>query len=75
MVQRQVPVIQKAPRIADISLLQYSDTTVDVPVAKTTHEKTPRETTLTKHNDIQMDKRAAFSIAEDREQEAECLRQ
>ena len=34
VMQRQVLVIQKAPRMADIPLLQYSDTTVDVPVTK-----------------------------------------
>ena len=34
VMQRQVLVIQKAQRTADIPLLQYSGTTVDVPVAK-----------------------------------------
>ena len=50
--------IQKAPRTADIPWLQYSDTTVDVPVAKDA-EKTPQrqhEDCMTKHNEIQMDK-------------------
>ena len=32
--QRQVLVIQQAPRTGDVPLLQYIDTTVDVPVAK-----------------------------------------
>ena len=34
VIQRQVLVIQKAPRTADVPLLQYIDTTVDVPAAK-----------------------------------------
>ena len=34
ILQRQMFVIQKAPRTADDPLLQYIDTTVDVPVAK-----------------------------------------
>ena len=38
--QRQVLVIQKAPRTVDIPLLQYIDTTVDVPVAKQRREDT-----------------------------------
>ena len=38
--QRQVLVTQKAPRQVDIPLLQYRDTTVDVPVAKRRREDT-----------------------------------
>ena len=41
-IQRQVLVGQKAQRTADIPLLQYSDTTVDVPVAKDS-VKTPQK--------------------------------
>ena len=51
--------IGKAPRTANVPLLQYSDTTVDVPVAKDA-EKTPQkqhEHCMTKYNEIQMDKR------------------
>ena len=40
VMQRQVLVIQKAPRTVDIRLPQYSDTTVDVPVAKQRREDT-----------------------------------
>ena len=57
--QRQVLVIQKAPRTADVQQLQYSDTTVDVPVAKNA-KKTPQkqhEDCMTKYNEIQMDKK------------------
>ena len=45
-------------RTADVPLLQYSDTTVDVPVAKDA-EKTPQkqhEDCMKKYNEIQMDK-------------------
>ena len=48
--------IQKAQRTADVLLLQYSDTTVDVPVAKDA-EKTPQkqhEDCMTKYNEIKM---------------------
>ena len=38
--QRQVLVIQKAQRTVDVPLLQYIDTTVDVPVAKQRREDT-----------------------------------
>ena len=41
-VQRQVLVIQKAQRTVDVTLLQYIDTTVDVPVAKQRREDTTR---------------------------------
>ena len=34
VMQRQVLVIQKTQRTVDVPLLQYIDTTVDVPVAK-----------------------------------------
>ena len=57
--QRQVLVIQKAPRTANVPLHQYSDTTVDVPVAKDA-EKTPQkqhEDCITKYNEIKMDKK------------------
>ena len=40
VMHRQVHVIQKAPRTADVPLLQYIDTTVDVPVAKQRREDT-----------------------------------
>ena len=59
VMQRQVLVIQKAPRTADVPLLQSSDTTVDVPVAKDA-EKAPQEQhedCMTKCNEIQMDKK------------------
>ena len=36
--QRQVLVIPMAPRTADVPLLQFRDTTVDVPVAKQRRE-------------------------------------
>ena len=57
--KRQVLVIRNATRTVDIPLLQYSDTTVDVPVAKDA-EKTPQKqqkNCMTKHNEIQMDKK------------------
>ena len=47
--QRQVLVTQKAPRTADVPLLQHSDTTVDVPVAKQRRE----DTTETASDEIQ----------------------
>ena len=47
VIQRQVLVTQKAPRTVDIPLLQYIDTTVDVPVAKTTHRRHYRDSTKT----------------------------
>ena len=59
VMQRHVLVIQKAPSTEDVPLLQYSDTTVDVPVAKDA-EKTPQEQhedCMTKYNEIQMDKK------------------
>ena len=51
VMQRQVPVIQKAQRTVDVALLQYVDATVDVPVAK------QHEDCMTKHNEIEMDKK------------------
>ena len=51
--------IQKAPRTVDVPLLQCSDTTVDVPVAKDA-EKTPQrqhEDCMTKYKEIQMEKK------------------
>ena len=64
VMQRQVLVIQKAPRTVDITLLQYSDATVDVPVTKQCREDatgTPRGL----HDEIQRnpdEQEAAFSI-------------
>ena len=51
VMQRQVPVIQKAQRMVDVPLLQYIATTVDVPVAK------QLEDCMSKHNEIEMDKK------------------
>ena len=51
VMQRQVLVIQKAQRTVDVPLLQYIDTTVDVPMAK------QHEDCMTKHNEIEMDKK------------------
>ena len=50
--QRQVLAIQKAPRTAHIPLLQYIDTTVDVPVAKQRRKDTT-ETARSLHDKIQ----------------------
>ena len=75
--QRQVLVIQKVPRTADVPLLQHSDTTVDVPVAKQRREDTT-ETARRLHDEAQRNpdgQEATFSTAQDRGQEAECLRQ
>ena len=75
VIQRLVLVIQKAPRTADVPLLQYSDMTVDVPVAKQRREDTT-ETARRLHDEVQRNpdgQEAAFSKAQDREQEAECL--
>ena len=52
MMQRQVLVTQKAPRKVDIPLLQYSDTTVDVPGAKQR-----REDTTGLHDEVQRNPR------------------
>ena len=77
VMQRQVRVIQKAPRTAAVPLRQYSDTTIDVSVAKQRRE----DTTVTArrlHDEVQRNpdgQEATSSIAQDREQEAECLRQ
>ena len=51
VMQRQVPVIQKAQGTVDVPLFQYIDTTVDVPVAK------QHEDCMTKHNEIEIDKK------------------
>ena len=51
VMQRQVPVFQKAQRRVDVPLLQCIDTTVDVSVAK------QHEDCMTKHNEIEMDKK------------------
>ena len=59
VMRRQVLVIQKAPRPVDIPLLQYIDTTVDVPVAKQRREnttETARRLRDTLHNEIQENK-------------------
>ena len=75
--QRQVLVIQKVPRTAAFPLPQYSGTTVDVPVAKRRREDTT-ETARRLHDEAQRNpdgQEATFSTAQDREQEAECLRQ
>ena len=75
MMQRQVLVIENASRTADVPLLQYSDTTVDVAGVK------DAETTGTArglHDEVQRNpdgQQAAFSIAHDREQGAAFLRQ
>ena len=69
--------IQKAQRTAEVPLLQYIDTTVDVPVAKQRRADTTG-TARRLHDEEQRNpdgQEAAFSIAQDREQEAECLRQ
>ena len=49
--QRQVLAIQKAPRTANVPLLQHIDTTVDVPVAKQRREDTT-ETARRLHDEI-----------------------
>ena len=75
--QRQVLVLQKAQRTVEAPLLQYIDTTVDVPVAKRRREDTT-ETARGLHNEVQRNQDGqedAFSTAQDREQEADCLRQ
>ena len=57
--QRKVRVIQKAPRTADVPLLQFSATTVEFPVAKDA-KKAPQkqhEDYVTKYNEIQKDKK------------------
>ena len=63
--QRQVLVILKAQRTVDVPLLQYSDTTVDVPVAKDAEKTTQKqhEDCMTKYNEIQMDKRCVQHIS------------
>ena len=71
--QRQVLAIQKAPRTADIPLLQYIDTTVDVPVAKQRRKDTT-ETARSLHHKVQRNpdgQEDASAKAQDREQEAE----
>ena len=65
-------VTQKAPRTVDIPLLQYIDTSVDVPVAKDA-EKTPQrqhEECMTIYNKIQMDKKlhSAYLRTENKKQ-------
>ena len=56
--QRRVLVIQKAPRTVGVPLLQYIDTTVDVPFAKRRREdttETARRLHDAKYNEIKMD--------------------
>ena len=75
VMQRHVLVIQKAQRTVDVPLLQYIDTTVDVPVAKDA-EKTTTETARGLHNEVQRNQdgqEAAFSIAQDREQKKQAV--
>ena len=77
VMQRQVPLIQKAQRTLDVPLLQYIDTTVDVPVAKQRREDTTG-TARGLHEEVQRNRdgqEAAFRPVQDREQEADCLRQ
>ena len=45
VMQRQVLVIQKAPRTEDVPLHQYIDTTVDVPVTKRRREDATENST------------------------------
>ena len=47
--------IQKAQRTVDVPLLQYTDTTVDAPVAKTPQNQ--HEDCMTKYSEIKMDKK------------------
>ena len=68
--QRQVLAIQKAPRTADIPLLQYIDTTVDVPVAKQRRKDTT-ETARRPHDKVQRNPDGQEDASTDREQEAE----
>ena len=58
--QRQVLAIQKTLRKADVPLLQYSDTTVDVPVAKQRREGTT-ETARRLHDKVRT--RSCVSIS------------
>ena len=65
--------IQKAPRTADIPLLQHIDTAVDVPVAKQRRKDTT-ETARRLHDKVQRNpdgQEDASAQAQDREQEAE----
>ena len=64
--QRLVLVTQKAPRTADVPLLQYSDTTVDVQL-RSNAEKTPQRQPVTKYNDFQMDKKLRYTKQNDTE--------
>ena len=65
--------IQKAQRTVDVPLLQYIDTNVGVPAANAPQKQ--HVDCITKHNEVKMDRKAAFSIAQDREQEAEYIGQ
>ena len=67
--QRQVLAIQKAPRMADIPLLQYIDTTVDVPVAKQRRKDTT-ETARRLHDKVQRNPDGQEDASADSEQEA-----
>ena len=71
VMQRQVLVIQKEPRTVDVPVLQYIDTTVDVPVAKA-----PQKTARGLDNEVQRNQdgnEASFCLAQARKQEADCL--
>ena len=77
VVQRQVLVIQKAQITVDVPLLQYSDTTVTDPVVKGRREDTTGKAQEL-HDEVQRNPDAqedVFSMAQGREQRAECLRQ
>ena len=70
VMQRQVLVTQKTPRKVDIPLLQYSDTTVDVPVAKQR-----REDTTGLHDEVQRNPdgqkmRSAYLSTENKKQKS-----
>ena len=52
--------IQKAQRTVDVPLLQYIDSTVDVPVAKAPQKH--HEDCIPKHNEIKMDKKLRSAV-------------
>ena len=67
VMQRQMLVIQKPQRTVDVPLLQYIDTTVDVPIAK-------RRGLYDEVQRNQDGQEPAFCLVQDREQEADCRR-
>ena len=69
VMQRQVLVIQKAPRTVDIPLLQYSDTTVDVPVAKQRREDTTGLHDEVERNPDGQQMRSAYLRTENKKQD------